>query len=144
MKLIMTGVFAIALMSGSAAVAQHGNQGRGHQGQSSQGHQAHGNDGRGNQGRDYRAAGNQGRNNVVHQDNGRHLGWSKDRGASHRWSRGQRMGYNDWNSASRIDYRSYNLRQPPRGYEWRRQNNQFILGAVATGLIASIILSTGR
>ena len=76
--------------------------------------------------------------------NGQYNGWGRDRGMSHRWNRGERMGYNDWNGAQRVDYRRYNLRQPPRGYEWRRQNNQYILVAVATGLIASIILNAGR
>ena len=54
------------------------------------------------------------------------------------------MGYNDWNNAERVDYRRYHLRQPPRGYEWRRQNDQFVLGAITTGVIASIILNSGR
>jgi Ni/Co efflux regulator RcnB len=36
------------------------------------------------------------------------------------------------------------LRQPPRGYEWRRNNDRFILVAVTTGLIMSVILSSGR
>ena len=54
------------------------------------------------------------------------------------------MGYNDWNSAPRVDYRQYHLRQPPRGYEWRRHNDQFVLGAIAGGLISSIIMSSGR
>ena len=54
------------------------------------------------------------------------------------------MGYNDWNYTRRVDYRRYNLRQPPRGYEWRRNNDRYILGAVATGVILSVILSNGR
>jgi len=77
-------------------------------------------------------------------DNGRHLGWSKDRGDHYRWGRGQRMGYNDWNHARRIDHRHYNLRPPPGGYEWRRNDDRFILVGVATGLIISVILSNGR
>ena len=89
---------------------------------------------------------NHGRGNGHGQqsNNGQHRGWGQDRGNGHRWARGERMGYNDWNGASRVDYRRYHLRQPPRGYEWRQQNGQFILGAVATGLIASIILNSGR
>ena len=78
------------------------------------------------------------------RDNGRHRGWSQDRGNGHRWNRGERMGYNDWNSAQRVDYRQYHLRQPPRGYEWRRQNDQFIMVAVTTGLIMSIIMNSSR
>ena len=54
------------------------------------------------------------------------------------------MGYNDWNNAQRVDYRRNHLRQPPRGYEWRRDNDRFVLGAIATGLIMSVIINSGR
>lgn len=84
------------------------------------------------------------RHEQGHDGRGDHRGWGQDRGSDHRWRRGQRMGYNDWNSAERVDYRRYHLRQPPRGYEWRRQNDQFVLGAITTGVIASIILNSGR
>ena len=76
-------------------------------------------------------------------DRGRHRGWGHDRGHGYRWSRGQQMGYNDWNYTRRVDYRRYNLRQPPRGYEWRRSDDRYILGAVATGVILSVILING-
>ena len=69
-------------------------------------------------------------------------GWGHDRGNHHHWSRGQRMGYNDWRQARRVDYRRHHLRAPPRGYEWRESNGQYVLAAVATGLIASIILAS--
>jgi Ni/Co efflux regulator RcnB len=73
-----------------------------------------------------------------------HQGWGRDYQGSHQWRRGQQIGYNDWNGAQPVDYRSHHLRQPPRGYEWRQSNGQYILAAVATGVIASIILSNGR
>jgi Ni/Co efflux regulator RcnB len=73
-----------------------------------------------------------------------HRGWAQDQGADHQWSRGERMGYNDWNHASRIDYRRHHLRHPPRGYEWRESNGQYVLGAIATGVIASMIVNGGR
>ncbi len=95
-------------------------------------------DGRANQNRSRRS------DESDRWNNGRHRGWGHDRGNSYRWGRGQQMGYNDWNSARRVDYRRYNLRQPPRGYEWRRNDDRFILGAIATGLIMSVILSSGR
>lgn len=79
----------------------------------------------------------QGRPQVGNQ----HPGWGHDQGNQHRWNKGERMGYNDWRGARPVDYRRYRLRQPPRGYEWRQQGNQFILAAVATGLIASIVAS---
>jgi Ni/Co efflux regulator RcnB len=75
---------------------------------------------------------------------GQHPGWGQDYGGGHQWKRGERMGYNDWGSANRVDYRQHHLRKPPRGYEWRESNGQYILGAVATGVITSIILNSGR
>ena len=51
------------------------------------------------------------------------------------------MGYNDWNGARPVDYRQHRLRRPPRGYEWRESNGRYVMVAIATGLIASIILN---
>ena len=76
----------------------------------------------------------------VQNGNGQHRGWGQDRGAGYTWRRGQRMGYNDWASAQRIDYRSHKLRRPPRGYEWRQSNGQYVLGALATGMIISAMV----
>lgn len=36
------------------------------------------------------------------------------------------------------DYGSYRLRPPPRGYHWVRENNDFLLVAIATGIILDI------
>ena len=74
-----------------------------------------------------------------------HNNWGKDYGANrHNWKRGQRIGYNDWHNAPAVDYRQHHLRAPPRGYEWRESNGQYILAAVATGIIASIILNASH
>jgi Ni/Co efflux regulator RcnB len=55
---------------------------------------------------------------------------------------GGHVAQNDWRNGRVIDYRTNrNLRAPPPGYEWREVNGQYILAAVATGLIASIIMS---
>ena len=71
-------------------------------------------------------------------------GWAQDQGGDHHWRQGERMGRNDWSSAQPIDYRAHHLRHPPRGYEWRRSNGQYVLAAVATGVIASMVLNDGR
>ena len=81
-------------------------------------------------------------NGHDHNSGGQHTGWANDRGAGHHWQRGERMGYNDWNSAPRVDYRQHHLRAPPRGYEWRQSNGSYVLAAVATGVIASIIMNS--
>jgi Ni/Co efflux regulator RcnB len=65
-------------------------------------------------------------------------------GPSAHFHRGQHMARNDWAAAQPVDYRQHHLRKPPRGYEWRESNGQFILAAVATGVIASIILDSGH
>ncbi|HEY2709744.1 MAG TPA: RcnB family protein [Caulobacteraceae bacterium] len=58
------------------------------------------------------------------------------------WRSGHRMSMNDWRRGERFDYRRYHLRAPPRGYEWRRVDGNYVLAAAATGLIASIIAAS--
>jgi hypothetical protein len=62
----------------------------------------------------------------------------------HSYSRGENIDHDDWSQAQPVDYRAHNLRAPPRGYEWREVNGQYILAAVATGVIMSIILNAGH
>src|SRR3546814_3035210 len=60
-----------------------------------------------------------------------------------RWSRGHRYyraGYGRTYVVN--DYYSYGLRRPPSGYYWRRSDaGDYLLVAIATGLIADLILS---
>ena len=58
------------------------------------------------------------------------------------WRKGGHIGHDDWNRGERIDYRHYHLQKPPRGYEWRRVDNNYVLAAVAGGLIASVIAAS--
>jgi Ni/Co efflux regulator RcnB len=55
------------------------------------------------------------------------------------WRKGERMRDEDWRRGERVDYRHQHLRRPPRGYEWREVDGNYVLGAVATGVIASVI-----
>lgn len=57
------------------------------------------------------------------------------------WRRGHRMPPQDWDRGERIDYRQYRLPPPRRGYEWRRVDGNYVMAAVATGLIASVIVA---
>ena len=40
-----------------------------------------------------------------------------------------------------VDHRRYGLNAPPRGYHYVRSGNDAVLTAVATGVIASVIIS---
>ena len=91
-------------------------------------------------------------------DNGRHNGyyynnrWSYGPPpAAYYGSPGYRPGYNAWRRGAYLpsyyrgggyvvnDYYRYRLRQPPRGYYWYRTGNDYVLAAIATGLIFDVI-----
>lgn len=62
-----------------------------------------------------------------------------------RWARGVR--YNDYGYAPTYvvrDYGYYGLHSPPRGYYWRRDDRgEFLLVAIASGIIADLVLRGG-
>lgn len=58
------------------------------------------------------------------------------------WRRGGHISKDDWNRGRAIDYRQYHLNAPPRGYEWREVDGNYVLAAVATGVIASAIVAS--
>jgi len=61
------------------------------------------------------------------------------------WHKGARISHDDWARGQQVDWRAHHLRQPPSGYEWREVDGNYVLAAVATGLIASaIVASTGH
>ena len=69
---------------------------------------------------------------YVQHDRGRHEGWYKKGGHMPAQYRGSSYVVTDW--------RSRHLRQPPRGYHWvRSDNGDFLLVAITTGVISSII-----
>ena len=69
--------------------------------------------------------------------------WDRNdnRGGSQRWQRGQRLPQ-QFRGRDRFvsDWGRYRLSAPPRGYGYYRQDNgDFVLAAIATGLIASLL-----
>jgi Ni/Co efflux regulator RcnB len=58
------------------------------------------------------------------------------------WKRGYHMNRNDWGRGQRVDYRRYHLNAPPRGYEWRQVDGNYVMAAAATGIIASVIAAS--
>jgi Ni/Co efflux regulator RcnB len=77
------------------------------------------------------------------RDHGGHGGnHGGDRGDFHRhdeWRKGYHMHKDDWSRGRQVDWRASHLRQPPHGYEWREVDGNYVMAAVATGIIASVI-----
>jgi Ni/Co efflux regulator RcnB len=78
-----------------------------------------------------------GYHNGYNQGGSYGYGYGNQYGYGHRWARGQR--YDHGYGGRYVDYRGYNLRRPPRGYGWVQDRNDFLLVALAGGLIAQII-----
>ena len=76
-----------------------------------------------------------------HRDDHRGPGMSMQGPHHPDWKKGGHIGRGDWGRGAHVDYRAHHLRTPPRGYEWREVDGNFVLAAVATGLIASVILA---
>ena len=58
------------------------------------------------------------------------------------WKKGTKMRDEDWKRGEQVDYRQHHLRAPPHGYEWRMVDGNYVLAAVATGVIASVIAAS--
>lgn len=57
------------------------------------------------------------------------------------WKKGAKIQNEDWNRGEHVDYHDRHLRAPPRGYEWRQVDGNYVLAAVATGVIASVVVA---
>jgi Ni/Co efflux regulator RcnB len=64
------------------------------------------------------------------------------RDAHHDWRKGGHIARDDWGRGTTVDWHAHHLRRPPRGYEWREVDGNFVMAAVATGLIASVIMAS--
>ena len=56
------------------------------------------------------------------------------------WRRGERLPSQYRGNAYAVDYRYYRLPPPPRGYQYSRVDNDVVLTAIATGVIASVLI----
>ena len=86
-----------------------------------------------NSGYDYR--------NYGYRDGG-YRGHGRGVGPSHSWYRGDRVPY-QYRGHNYVvdDWRGHHLYAPPRGYQWVQSGGDYLLVAVATGIIASILLN---
>lgn len=64
------------------------------------------------------------------------------RGYAHRqWRRGERLPQQYRSSGYYVDHRAYRLAPPPYGYRYVRVDNDVVLTAIASGVIASIMFN---
>lgn len=56
------------------------------------------------------------------------------------WRKGNRINHEDWNRGSQVDWHSHHLRRPPRGYEWREVDGNYVL-ANNDGVIFSVVVA---
>ena len=66
-----------------------------------------------------------------------------DRGAGHyHWHRGDRVSDDYRGDRYEVrDWRAHHLSEPPRGYHWVQVNGDYVLAAVATGIILDTLLT---
>jgi Ni/Co efflux regulator RcnB len=82
-------------------------------------------------------------NTMIMNRDDHHAGNSMMMQAHHDWHKGDHIASADWGRGARItDYGHYHLSRPPHGYEWRRVDNNYVLAAVAGGLVASVIAAS--
>jgi len=58
------------------------------------------------------------------------------------WKKGYHMNNADWGRGQQIDYHQYHLSAPRRGYEWRQVDGNYVQAAIATGIIASVVVAS--
>jgi len=120
-------VLATGMLFAATAATAASPQHYGHDSHHGQSQDWHGHDNRHDHG-------NRGNHYYVMHDRGRHEGWYRKGGRVPVEYRDSRYVVTDW--------RVHHLRQPPRGYHWvRSDNNDYLLVAITTGVIASIFAS---
>lgn len=131
----------IGLSAGPVMAQSHGQNGNGHGHNDKQGKHQQKNDDRRydkhDDRNDHREVRRDDRRNDRRyygmHDRGRHEGWYKRGGYVPVEYRSRRYVVTDWHRE--------HLRQPPRGYNWVRSNNgDFLLVAIATGIITELLL----
>jgi Ni/Co efflux regulator RcnB len=58
------------------------------------------------------------------------------------WKHGSKISHDDWNRGEQVDYKQHHLHAPPRGYEWRQVDGNYVMAAAATGLISSVVIAS--
>lgn len=56
------------------------------------------------------------------------------------WKKGYHMKQEDWGRGERVDdWKAHQLRQPPRGYEWRQVDGNYVMARIDTGVVNAVV-----
>jgi Ni/Co efflux regulator RcnB len=55
------------------------------------------------------------------------------------WKKGAPIRHEDWDRGNKVDYHQYHLSPPPRGYEWRMVDGQYVLANSSNFQIRAVI-----
>ena len=55
------------------------------------------------------------------------------------WKKGAPVKHEDWDRGDKVDYHQYHLSAPPRGYEWRMVDGNYILANSSTFQIRTVV-----
>jgi Ni/Co efflux regulator RcnB len=130
-KLIASALIALSMAASGSALAQRNDHGNGHNGRNDHSDQ------RGTE-----------RYDSDRHDNGRYDARQYRRddkrggGPRHDLRRGQRLNQEYRGNRYVVsDWRARHLSAPPRGHQWVQAGNDYVLAAIATGIIAQVLLS---
>jgi Ni/Co efflux regulator RcnB len=57
------------------------------------------------------------------------------------WKKGVAIRHEDWDRGERVDYHQYHLNAPPRGYEWRLIDGNYVLVNIGNFQIRTIVVA---
>jgi Ni/Co efflux regulator RcnB len=149
-KQILIPVLLAAMVANAPGFAQDRDHGGDRDGRWSQNDRDRGgdrNDNRNDNRRDDRNGGYRNDHNDGRRDGYQARGPGGDRhwdgaGPNHDFRRGDRLPSSYRNRQYVVDdWRGHHLRQPPRGYHWVQTGGDYVLAAVATGIIADLIIN---
>lgn len=55
------------------------------------------------------------------------------------WKKGAPIKHEDWDRGDKVDYRQNHLSTPPRGYEWRMVDGNYVLANSSTFQIRTVV-----
>ncbi len=124
-KTVLATITALALVTGPIAFAQGDSHQPGFDRAQRQGD---------NYRRDYHRDGREERRDERREERGA--------GPDHQFHRGDRLPP-EWHNRQYVvdDWREHHLSAPPRGYHWVQSGGDYVLAAIATGVILNLILS---